>query len=265
MHIFPVVILAIIQGITEFLPISSSAHLLITAEMMNIRENLSLDISLHLGTLMAVLIYFRTEALNFFKFMMPFLTSNKISKTKMNQNLIVASLPIIFIGGLAYMSGFAEIFRDLHFIGLSTIVFGLALYFADIRSNEESLKVDNLSYKKSLVVGFFQIFAIIPGASRAGVVYTGSRIVGLNRVEAAKFSMLLSIPVILISASIPAIEIANDSIAINFLYLFSGFIISFITAYLSISILLNWVKNNSMIPFVIYRIILGSIILIYFT
>ena len=246
MHIFPVIILAIIQGITEFLPISSSAHLLITAEMMNIRENLSLDISLHLGTLMAVLIYFRTEALNFFKFIMPFFSSNKISKTKINQNLIVASLPIIFIGGLAYMSGFA-------------------LYFADIRSNEESLKVDNLSYKKSLVVGFFQIFAIIPGASRAGVVYTGSRIVGLNRVEAAKFSMLLSIPVILISASIPAIELANDSIAINFLYLFSGFIISFITAYLSISILLNWVKNNSMIPFVIYRIILGSIILIYFT
>ncbi len=248
MHIFPVIILAIIQGITEFLPVSSSAPVLITAEMMNIRENLSLDISLHLGTLMAVLIYFRTEALNFFKFMMPFLKSNTIS-----------------IGGLAYMSGFAEIFRDLHFIGLSTIVFGLALYFADIRSNEESLKVDNLSYKKSLVVGFFQILAIIPGASRAGVVYTGSRIVGLNRVEAAKFSMLLSIPVILISASIPAIEIANDSIAINFLYLFTGFIISFITAYLSISILLNWVKNNSMIPFVVYRIILGTIILIYFT
>ena len=158
MHIFPVVTLAIIQGITEFLPISSSAHLLITAEMMNIRENLSLDISLHLGTLMAVLIYFRTEALNFFKFMMPFLKSNKISKTKMNQNLIVASLPIIFIGGLAYISGFAEMFRNLHFIGLSTIVFGLALYFADIRSNEESLKVDNLSYKKSLIVGFFSNF-----------------------------------------------------------------------------------------------------------
>ncbi len=265
MHIFPVVILAIIQGITEFLPISSSAHLLIIAELMDIGENLSLDISLHLGTLMAVLIYFRTEALNFFKYMLPFPKSSRISRAKMNQNLIVASLPIIFIGGLAYLSGFAEILRDLHFIGLSTIVFGLALYFADIRSNEKGLNLDNLSYKKSLVVGFFQIFAIIPGASRAGVVYTGSRIVGLNRVESAKFSMLLSIPVILISASIPAIEIANDSVAINFLYLFSGFIISFVTAYFSIGILLNWVKNYSMIPFVIYRIILGSLILIYFT
>ena len=124
MHNFPLVILAIIQGVTEFLPISSSAHLLITAEMMNLSENLSLDISLHLGTLLAVLIYFRTEALNFFQFIIPFFPSGKISKTRINQNLIVASLPIIFIGGLAFMSGFAEILRNLHFIGLSTIVFG---------------------------------------------------------------------------------------------------------------------------------------------
>ena len=265
MHIFPVFILAIIQGITEFLPISSSAHLLITAEMMNIRENLSLDISLHLGTLMAVLIYFRTEVLNFFKFMVPSFSSNKISKKKMNQNLIVASLPIIFIGGLAYISGFAEIFRNLHVIGLSTIVFGLALYFADIRSNEENQKVDNLSFKQSLIIGFFQIFAIIPGASRAGVVYTGARIVRLNRIDAAKFSMLLSIPVIIMSSTIPIIEIANNSISINFLHLFLGFIISFFTAYLAIGILLKWVESHSMTPFVIYRIVLGTIILIYFT
>tara|TARA_B100000401_G_C52711638_1_gene674102 strand:- start:291 stop:1088 length:798 start_codon:yes stop_codon:yes gene_type:complete len=265
MHIFPVIILAIIQGVTEFLPISSSAHLLITAEMMNLSENLSLDISLHLGTLLAVLIYFRTEALNFFQFIIPFFPSGKMSKTRINQNLIVASLPIIFIGGLAFMSGFAQILRDLQVIGLSTIVFGLALYFADIRSNEENLKVDNLSYKKSLIIGFFQIFAIIPGASRAGVVYTGSRVIGLNRIDAAKFSMLLSIPVIIMSAAIPIIEIMNDSISINFLYLFFGFIIAFITAYLSIGILLKWVKAHSMTPFVIYRIILGTIILIYFT
>tara|TARA_B100001029_G_C15039723_1_gene442722 strand:- start:946 stop:1743 length:798 start_codon:yes stop_codon:yes gene_type:complete len=265
MHIFPIVILAIIQGITEFLPISSSAHLLITAKMMNIGESLALDISLHLGTLMAVLIYFRMEALSFFKFVMPFYLSKKVSKTKINQNLIIASLPIIFIGGLAYILGFAEIVRNLHLIGLSTIVFGLALYFADIKSHEENISLDNLSTKKSLTIGLFQIFAIIPGASRAGVVYMGSRIVGINRVDAAKFSMLLSIPVIIISVSIPIIEIVNDPISVNILYLLFGFIIAFITAYFSISILLNWVKKNSMTPFVIYRIILGSIILIYFT
>ena len=265
MQNIPIVILAIIQGITEFLPISSSAHLLITAEMMNLSENLTLDISLHLGTLMAVLIYFRTEALNFFKFMVPLFSSNKIGKSKINQNLIVASLPIIFIGGIAYIFGFAEILRNLHFIGLSTIVFGLALYYADIKSNEENLKIDNLSYQKSLVIGFFQIFAIIPGASRAGVVYTGSRIVGLNRVEAAKFSMLLSIPVILVSITIPIIEITNVSNSISFLHLFFGFIIAFFTAYLSIGILLKWVRTYSMKPFVIYRIVLGTIILIYFT
>ena len=265
MHIFPIILLAVIQGITEFLPISSSAHLLIAAEMMHIGDTFSLDISLHLGTLMAVLIYFRIEALNFFKFMLsPFLT-NLIFKTKLNQSLIIASLPIILIGGLAYISGFAEIFRNLHFIGLSTIVFGLALYFADIRSHEKNLTLDNLSIKKSLIIGLFQIFAIIPGASRAGVVYTGSRIIGLNRVDAARFAMLLSIPVIMISASIPIIEIAKNSVAINYINLLIGFLIAFITAYLSIRILLSWVKNNSMIPFVIYRIILGSIILIYFT
>ena len=157
MHIFPIVILAIIQGITEFLPISSSAHLLITAKMMNIGESLALDISLHLGTLMAVLIYFRMEALSFFKFVMPFYLSKKVSKTKINQNLIIASLPIIFIGGLAYILGFAEIVRNLHLIGLSTIVFGLALYFADIKSHEENISLDNLSTKKSLTIGLFQI------------------------------------------------------------------------------------------------------------
>ncbi len=191
MHIFPIILLAVIQGITEFLPISSSAHLLIAAEMMHIGDTFSLDISLHLGTLMAVLIYFRIEALNFFKFMLsPFLT-NLIFKTKLNQSLIIAS--------------------------------------------------------------------------RAGVVYTGSRIIGLNRVDAARFAMLLSIPVIMISASIPIIEIAKNSVAINYINLLIGFLIAFITAYLSIRILLSWVKNNSMIPFVIYRIIIGSIILIYFT
>ncbi len=265
MYLFPVIILAIIQGITEFLPISSSAHLLITAEIINISESLSLDISLHLGTLMAVLIYFRIETLNFIKFIMPFSSPKKTAQKNINQNLIIASLPIIFIGGITYISGFAELLRNLHFIGLSTIVFGLALYFADIRSNTENLTLDKLSIRKTLIIGLWQVFAIIPGASRAGVVYTGSRIVGLNRVDAAKFSMLLSIPVIVISASIPIIEIINDPISINFLNLFFGFVIAFLTAYFSIGLLLNWVKKNSMTPFVIYRIILGSVILIYFT
>ncbi len=265
MYLFPVIILAIIQGITEFLPISSSAHLLITAEIINISESLSLDISLHLGTLMAVLIYFRIETLNFIKFIMPFSSPKKTAQKNINQNLIIASLPIIFIGGITYISGFAELLRNLHFIGLSTIVFGLALYFADIRSNTENLTLDKLSIRKTLIIGLCQVFAIIPGASRAGVVYTGSRIVGLNRVDAAKFSMLLSIPVIVISASIPIIEIISDPISINFLNLFFGFVIAFLTAYFSIGLLLNWVKKNSMTPFVIYRIILGSVILIYFT
>lgn len=265
MYLYPVFVLAIIQGITEFLPISSSAHLLIAAKLMNFKDSLALDIGLHLGTLVAVIIYFRIESLSFIKFTRSLFRSNSVSKTKINQNIIIASLPIVLIGGLTYVTGLAEIFRNLNFVGLATIFFGLVLYYADMRSQNENITLDNLSRKQSLIIGLFQIFAIIPGASRAGVVYTGSRVIGLNRVYAAKFSMLLSIPVIMISSSIPIIEIMNNSISINFLHIIMGFIIALITAYFSIRILLTWVKNNSMTPFVIYRIIIGSIILIFFT
>ena len=263
MAFLPILLLGIIQGITEFLPISSSGHLLIAAEIMSIPESLMMDVSLHLGSLLAVIIYFRNDIKVLVFLLLPF--SIKLSKDEKNLAfcLIVGTLPVVIIGGLLFLTGYADILRNLKVVGLATIIFGLLLYYSDSYTNANTKSIERLSIKNALIIGLFQILAIIPGASRAGVVYSGSRIVGLNRIEAAKLSILLSIPVILISSAIPILKLIESPTSTNISSSFFGFLISFFVAYISIDYLLKWLKKNTMKPFVVYRIVIGSLILIY--
>ena len=260
MHFIPIFLLSIIQGITEFLPVSSSAHLILFANYISFsNESLMFDISLHLGTLLAVCIYFRSDILIIIK---SFFHLNKTQEKSLGINIVLATIPIVIVGSIVYTLSLVDTLRNMQIIALSTIVFGVLLYFADIKEKSQTRSINDLSRKGALVIGLFQSLSIIPGTSRSGVAYTAGRFLNISRVDALRFSMLISIPTILLSSAIPTLEFLKSPSYDQLLLCFIGFCISFITAYLTISILIEWVKKYSMKIFVIYRIILGSIILI---
>lgn len=259
MHFLPVIVLAIIQGITEFLPISSSAHLILVSEFSDFQEkSLIIDISLHLGTLLAVIVYFRSDII---LILLSFFKTNDYSQKILGKNILIATIPIIIIGGLIYSTEMINMLRNIQVIALATIFFGIVLYFADIKKSHALKNINQISFKDAMLIGFFQVLSVIPGTSRSGITYTAGRILNISRYDAAKFSMLISVPTILISASIPIMEFIKSPNTDQIIFSVVGFFISFIVAYISISILLNWVKNHSMKIFVIYRIIFGSLLL----
>ena len=260
MYFFPVILLAIIQGITEFLPLSSSAHLIIASDFNEFTyENIALDVSLHLGTLLAVIVYFRSDII----LIMNGIIDSQSKGRNTAIQIFIATVPIIVVGGLAFMTGIVDYFRNIQVIALSTIIFGIVLYYADIQNDKKIKTIDELRIGESFIIGLFQVLAIIPGTSRSGIVYSGGRFLNISRVEALRFAMLLSIPTILLSAFIPTYKFIESPTSEFLLIGTVGLIVSFGTAYLSISLLMSWVKNFSMVPFVVYRIILGSILLIY--
>ena len=262
MPLLPIFILGLIQGITEFLPISSSAHLIIAPKILNFEnQGLIIDICLHLGTLFAVIIYFYKDVFNYLKILPKVFYAKNNEETKDLKNLIIATLPIVIVGSFIFSFDLSHLLRNFQVIGCSTIFFGILLYFSDVK-NEGQRQVSELSFKKVFMIGCSQVLAIIPGTSRAGIIYTASRFYKISRVEAAKFSMLLSIPTILLSSFIPIFEIIKVN---NFTVTqdaILAILISFCVAIISINLLLKWVANYSMLPFVIYRIILGTFILI---
>ena len=261
MSFLPIFILGLIQGITEFLPISSSGHLLVAGKLLDFKQqSLLIDVSLHLGTLGAVLLYFSKESRILLLNAHSVFTNRSDENALFTKHILFATVPIVIIGGLLFVFGIADILRNLQVIALATILFAVFLYFADVKSSGH-ISIKELTIQKSFLIGILQTLSIIPGTSRAGIVYTGSRLLNLNRIEAAKFSMILSIPVIILSSAIPIIELVKTPTQENFIFSVAGFVVSFVVAYFSIDLLLKWLKSHSMTPFVIYRIIFGSILL----
>ena len=259
MPLLLIIILGLVQGTTEFLPISSSAHLILVPYLLEIdNQGLVIDICLHIGTLLAVVIYFRKELIDYIQAIPSLFRLNTTAAAQDLKKLILATLPIIFVGGLVFLFGISDVLRNLSIIGIATIFFGLLLYFADIKKGDCN-SISNSSFRNIFIIGCSQILAIIPGTSRAGIVYT---VTDEEIIEAAKFSMLLSIPTIIISSFVPLIQLIKEpNIEITF-YALLSIIIAFVTAIISINFLLKWVANHTMLPFVIYRLILGTIILI---
>ncbi len=246
-------LLSIIQGISEFLPISSAAHLILVSNIYEFKnQSLIIDISLHLGSLLAILFYFRDDIFNFSK--------NK----NLFYKIIVGSLPLIIIGYLLYTSNIINYFRDVKVIAWATLFFGILLYIAD--KNKFSKKIDiDFNIKSVLIIGFFQVLALIPGVSRAGITITAGRILGFNRTDSAKISFYLAIPA-LIGASVLGIkDLFNESIDFNILVLL-GIFLSFIFSLLTIKIFLKFIKNFSLNVFVVYRLFLATVLfyIIYF-
>ncbi len=241
------VILSAIQGITEFLPVSSSAHLIIFSKLGDFKlVSLTIDIGAHLGSLIAIIIFFRKDVLEFSK----------------NKNLfkliIVGSVPLTLVGFYFYSSGIIFILRDIKVIALTTLIFGILLYISDKSKSTNNIE-NNINYKTIVIIGMFQVLALIPGVSRAGITITGARFLNFNRYDSAKISFLLSIPALLGASIInfnDVINLKNEQI----IFFLSSVLFSFIFSFLTIKYFLKFVSIFSMTSFVIYRIFLSLIL-----
>ncbi len=253
-------LIGIIQGITEFLPISSSGHLVLFAKLTNWEDQgLFTDIAVHFGTLFAVIVYLRKDIYyllsNIFQF--------RIFEDQIIFKIILSTLPAILLGYFIY-DFVSMYFRNIQLIAISGIVFAIILYFAD-KISIQAKSWQNISYTEALLIGLFQVLAFIPGASRAGVTITAARFLGYDRLNATRFSMLLSIPIILASMTLSLINVFNEEQAVfNFHHSFFGALVAFITALLSIIFLIRFIKQANFNIFIIYRIILGIILLIIY-
>ena len=246
-----ILILSIIQGVTEFLPISSSSHLILISDYIKFdNKGLSIDISLHIGSFLAVITFFQKEIFNFVK--------NK----ELFFKVFLSSIPVMITGFILVKTGLINYLRVIEIIGWTTLIFGILLFISDKFDLNKNLK-KNLSYKYVFVIGIFQVLSLVPGVSRSGIVITAARFLNFNRVDSAKISFLLSIPTlaaVLIFGVINHIESQNlDFTILNIFSILFSFIFSLIT----IKYFLNYIKNFSLNVFVIYRILLGVLILYF--
>ena len=242
-------ILSLIQGVTEFLPISSSSHLILISEKFSFKnQTLSIDVSLHIGSFIAVLFYFRKDLVSFF--------NNRIIFFK----IFISSLPVMLVGYLLVETNVIEKIRNIKIIAWTTTLFAILLFISDKFKLEKNIK-DNLNYKSIFFIGFLQIFSLIPGVSRSGIAITAARLLKFTRVDSAKISFLLSIP-ILGAVSFFGIKnlLLSDDMIFTKLNLFS-IIISFFFSLITIKFFLIYINKFSLNIFVFYRIVLGLILL----
>ena len=242
-----ILILSIVQGISEFLPISSSAHLFLVSEIYKFKsQSLLVDVGLHLGSLLAIIFYFR----------------NELKEIINNKNLlflmVLGSLPLIILGAIIYKTGLINYFRNIEVIAWTTLIFALLLYIADKFENKKKIETD-LELKSILIIGVFQILALIPGVSRSGIVITAGRFLKFSRYDSTKISFYLSIPAIAGASFLSLKSLVDKNIDLNLFVLFS-ILLSFIFSYLTIKYFLIFVKKFTLNTFVIYRIILSAIL-----
>jgi undecaprenyl-diphosphatase len=248
---FEIISLSITQGVTEFLPVSSSAHLVLISKYFNFdNKNLTLDISLHLGSLLAIITYFRADLLNFIK--------NKILFYK----IIVSSIPVIVFGYILIKFDLVDFLRNYKIIGWCTILFGILLYFSDLTKVKKKINKD-FTYSSAVCIGFFQVLSLIPGVSRSGITITAARFLNFNRADSVKISFLISIPTLTAVGLYSLQNLLTEKNLEITLVNFFGIFLSFIFSYLTIKFFLQYLKTFSLFIFVIYRIILGAIILLY--
>jgi len=261
MTLFEIIILAIIQGLTEFLPISSSAHLILPAEILGWRnQGLAFDVAVHVGSLLAVIIYFRKDIIELaIAWFSHGFSQQQSVESKLAWWVIIATIPGIIFGFLM-KDWIALNARTAFVIAITTIVFGLLLWYADVKA-KQTKTIKNIGLKEAVLIGLAQAVAIIPGTSRSGITMTAGLMLGLDRESCAKFSFLLSIPIILGAGLFSVLELAGAQAAVNWNELAYGAGFSFVAAYLCIFLFLSWISRIGMLPFVIYRLALGLALL----
>jgi undecaprenyl-diphosphatase len=250
------IILALIQGLTEFLPISSSAHLILPSQLLGWEDQgLAFDVGVHVGTLCAVVIYFRTEVFTIAKASTLSLFGQRSSEAKLGWLVVLATLPAILAGLL--LGDFIDQYgRSIIVIAATTLIFGVLLGWADA-TNRATKKMESLGISEALVIGIAQAIALIPGTSRSGITITAALALGYERQSAARFSFLLSIPVILGAGTLKTLDLIEQGADAPWMMVGVGALIAALSAWACIHLFLSWLDRIGMRPFVIYRLLLG--------
>lgn len=265
MPLFHILFLSLVQGLTEFLPISSSAHLVLPSQLLGWPDQgLAFDVAVHLGTLAAVLLYFRRDFLLLGQGALRQLGGRSSQHGRLAWLLVLATLPAVAAGAL--LNDLVEQhLRSMLVIALTTLGFGLLLGWADWQRTEVR-RTRHLTLKDSLIIGGAQALALIPGTSRSGITMTAGLMLGLSRRAAARFSFYLSAPLILAAATYKTLELLQADQAAPWSDMALGLVLSGLSAYLCIHLFLTWISRVGMLPFVIYRLLLGGVLLgLYFS
>ncbi len=262
MDIIQIIVLAIVQGITEFLPISSSAHLILPAKLLGWQDQgIAFDVAVHVGSLAAVLWYFRKDVGELFLAWCTSLSGSHSAESRLAWYVIVATIPACVFGLLA--ESFIEShLRSLEVIAATTFIFGALLWWADRKPETTAKSVLQMTLVGAVVIGLFQALALIPGTSRSGITITAALLLGFARQDAAKFSFLLSIPIILASGLFEMLELFEYG-SVAWVDLGLGAVLSGISAYACIHLFLKFIERIGMLPFVIYRFVLASALLAF--
>ena len=248
-NVIEIVILSLIQGISEFLPVSSSAHLVVVSTLYEFKSSsLLIDVSLHFGSLLAIIFFFRKELID--------LRNN----LKLLSLMFFGSVPLIIVGYILYKTELIYALRDIRIIAWSTLIFGIILYFADKCRFDKKIS-SSLNLKTILYIGLFQILALIPGVSRAGITITAARFFKFNRFDSSKISFLLAIPAIAGASVLQFKNAISQNFEFNYLILIS-ITLSFLFSYFTVKFFLDYINKFSLNVFVIYRIIISIILFI---
>tara|TARA_B100001173_G_scaffold307861_1_gene317119 strand:+ start:819 stop:1586 length:768 start_codon:yes stop_codon:yes gene_type:complete len=245
--IIEIIILSLVQGVSEFLPISSSAHLIIISTLYEFKSSsLLIDISLHLGSLFAIVFFFRRELLD--------LQNNQ----KLLTLIIVGSIPLMVVGYILYTTNLIYNLRNIKVIAWTTLIFAIILFFADRRRFDKKIS-SNLNLKTILYIGFFQVLALIPGVSRAGITMTAARFFRFNRFDSSKISFLLAIPALVGASALSLKDVLNQSFDFNYLIIVA-ITFSFLFSYFTVKFFLDYINKFSLNVFIIYRILIAILI-----
>lgn len=264
MSFLQLLIIAIVQGVTEFLPISSSGHLILIPKLTDFPDQgPMIDVAVHVGTLAAIFVYFWRDALGLAR---GGLSNLGVVKAPAERRLFwwiaIGTIPAVAFGFFLKSGGYLEGFRSTHLVAINLIVYGLLLWAAD-RWGKQTKAYEDLTLKDAVLVGLAQALALIPGTSRSGVTMTMARFLGYARPEAARFSFLLSMPAVAGAGLLAALDLAEASAAMQRDAVIAG-VLTFFAAVATMAFLMRFLRRGSMLVFVVYRVALGVVLLAFF-
>ncbi|MFP6749364.1 MAG: undecaprenyl-diphosphate phosphatase [Alphaproteobacteria bacterium] len=261
MSLLHLIVVAVVQGLTEFLPISSSAHLILVPQVANWPDQgPTIDIAVHLGTLGAVMLYFRQDVGAMLSGLFALLQGRLTPGGRLFVLIILGTLPALGAGYVLASQGYLELLRSPAIIAWTTLLFAIPLWAAD-RLGPRRKRIGQLNYGSILLIGLAQILALIPGTSRSGITITAARVLGFEREDAARISLLLSMPVILAAGIYLGLQVVQSGQLALGLDALIAAALAFVTALLAVTLMMRWLRHASYTPFVIYRLLLGAALL----
>ncbi len=263
MSLLQLILVAIIQGVTEFLPVSSSGHLILLPSLTGMQDQgLAIDVAVHVGTLGAVVLYFWSDVKQVWSGLPRALTGRADTpQSRLALSLIIATIPTVIAGAALYLTGMGQSLRSVAVIGWAMLGFGLVLYWAD-QKGPQTKRASDWGTKDAMVMGLWQVLALIPGTSRSGITITGARQLGYSREDGAKLAMLMSIPTILASGTLLSVDVIRNADAQLAKDGAIAALFAFVAALLALSLMMRLLRSVSFTPYVIYRVIVGVILLV---